>query len=71
MVQLSNPYMTTGKTIALTRWTSVGKVMSLVYNMLARLVIAFLPKKEVSSNFMTAVTIHNDFGAQENKVRHN
>ena len=43
MVQLSHPYMTTGKTIALTRWTFVGKVMSLLFNMLSRLVIAFLP----------------------------
>ena len=42
-VQLSHPYMTTGKTIALTRWTLVGKVMSLLFNMLSRLVIAFLP----------------------------
>ena len=42
MVQLSHPYMTTGETIALTRWTFVGKVMSLLFNMLSRLVIAFL-----------------------------
>ena len=42
-VQLSHPYMTTGKTIALTRWTFVGKVMSLLFNMLSRLVITFLP----------------------------
>ena len=42
MVQLSHPYMTTGKTIALTRWTFVGKVMSLLFNMLSRFVIAFL-----------------------------
>ena len=42
-VQLSYPHMTTGKTIALTRWTFVGKVMSLLFNMLSRLVIAFLP----------------------------
>ena len=42
VVQLSHPYMTTGKTIALTRWTFVGKVMSLLLNMLSRLVIAFL-----------------------------
>ena len=41
MVQLSHPYMTTGKTIALTRWTFVGKVMSLLFNMLSRLVITF------------------------------
>ena len=43
IVQLSHPYMTTGKTIALTRWTFFGKVMSLLFNMLSRLVITFLP----------------------------
>ena len=43
ILQLSHPYMTTGKTIALTRWTFVGKVISLLFNMLSRLVIAFLP----------------------------
>ena len=43
-VQLSHPYMTTGKTIALTRWTLVGKVMSLLFNILSRLVITFLPR---------------------------
>ena len=46
IVQLSHPYMTTGKTIALTRWTFIGKVMSLLFNMLSRLVIAFLPRNE-------------------------
>ena len=44
IVQLSHPYMTTGKTIALTRWTFVGKVMSLLFNMLSRLVITFFPR---------------------------
>ena len=44
MVQLSYPYMTTGKAIALTRWTFVGKVMSLIFNMLSRLVITFFPR---------------------------
>ena len=44
IVQLSYPYRTTGKTIALTRWTFVGQVMSLLFNMLPRLVIAFLPR---------------------------
>ena len=44
IVQLSHPYMTTGKTIALTRWTFAGKVMSLLFNMLSRLVITFLPR---------------------------
>ena len=46
MAQLSYPYMTTGKTIALTRWTFVGKVMSLLFNILSRLVIAFLPRSK-------------------------
>ena len=45
-VQLSHPYMTNGKTIALTRWTFVGKIMSLLYNMLSKLVIAFLPRSK-------------------------
>ena len=45
-VQLSHPYMATGKTIALTRWTFVGKVMSLLFNMLSRLVITFLPRSK-------------------------
>ena len=46
MVQLSHPYMTTGKTIALTRWTFVGKLMSLLFNMLSRFVFAFLPRSK-------------------------
>ena len=46
-VQLSHPYMTTGKTLALTRWTLVGKVMSLLSNMLSRLVITFLPRSKL------------------------
>ena len=46
IVQVSHPYMTIGKTIALTRWTFVGKVMSLLFNMLSRLVIAFLPRSK-------------------------
>ena len=46
IVQLTHPYMTTGKTIALTRWTFVGKVMSLLFNMLSRLVMAFLPRSK-------------------------
>ena len=52
-VQLSHPYMTTGKTIALTRWTFVGKVMSLLLNMLSRLVISFQIK--ASFNFMATM----------------
>ena len=46
IVQLTHPYMTTGKIIALTRWTFVGKVMSLLFNMLSRLVIAYLPRSK-------------------------
>ena len=46
MAQLSHPYMTTGKTIALTRWTFVSKVMSLLLNILSRFVIAFLPRSK-------------------------
>ena len=46
IAQLSHPYMTTGKTIALTRWTFVGKIMSLLFNMLSRLVITFLPRSK-------------------------
>ena len=61
MVQLSHPYMTTGKTIALTRQTFVGKVMSLLFNTLLRFVITFLPRS-VSFNFMATVTICSDFG---------
>ena len=80
-IQLSHPYMTTEKTIALTRRTFVDKVMSLLFNMLSRLVIVFLffsfsffhsfsSKEQVSFNFMAAVTICSDFGAQENKACH-
>ena len=46
IVQLSHPYMTTGKYVALTRWTFVGKVMSLLFNMLSRLVLTFLPRSK-------------------------
>ena len=70
IVQLSHSYMTTGKTIALTRQSFVGKVMSLLFNMLSRLVITFLPRSKRLFNFMAAVTICSDFGAQENKVCH-
>ena len=69
IVQLSHPYMTTGKTIALTRWTFVSKVMSLLFNMLSRLVMAFLPRSR-HLNFMAAVTICSDFGAPKTKVSH-
>ena len=65
-VQTSHPYMATGKTIALTRWTCVGKIMSLLFNMLSRLVIAFLPRRKRLFNFMAAVIISRDFGAPQN-----
>ena len=68
VVQLSHPYMTTGKTMALTRRTFVDKVMSLLFNMLSRLVITFLPRSKPSFNFMAAITIFSDFGAPKNKV---
>ena len=68
IVQLSHPYMTTGKTIALTRWTFVGKVMSLFFNTLSRLVITFLPRRKCL-NFMAAISICNDYGAPR-KVHH-
>ena len=66
IVQLSHPYMTTGETIALTRWTFVDKIMSLLFNMLSRLVLTFLPRSKCL-NFMAAITICSDFGAQRNK----
>ena len=59
IVQLSHPYMTNEKTIALTVWTFVGKVMSLLINTLFRLVIAFLPRSKSPSE----VTICSDYGA--------
>ena len=70
IVQLSHPYMTTGKTIALTRWTFVGKIVSLLFNMLSRLVITFLPRSKHLFYFMAAVTICSDFGAPQYKVCH-
>ena len=69
IVQLSHPFMTSGKTIALTRRTFVSKVMSLLFNMLSRLVISFLPRSKCL-NFMVAVTISSDFGAPKSKVCH-
>ena len=69
IVQLPHPYLTTGKTVALTRQTFVGKVMSLLFNMLSRLVITFFPGASVFY-FMSAVTIHSDFGTQKKKVSH-
>ena len=67
-VQLSHPYMTTGKTIALTRQTFVGKIMSLLFNMLSRLVIAFLPRnRRLLISWLQSPSC-SDFGAQKNKV---
>ena len=66
-VQLSHIYMATAKTIALTRRTFVGKVMPLLFNMLSRLAITFLPRSK-RLNFMAVVTICGDFGAPKNKV---
>ena len=68
MVQLSHLYMTTGKTIALTRGTFVGKVMSLCF-LICYLGRSWISSKEqVSFNFMASVTICSDFGVQENKI---
>ena len=64
MVQLSHLYMTTGKTIAVTIWTVVGKLMSLCFNTLSR----FVSKSQASFNFTAAITILSDFGAQESKI---
>ena len=69
MVQLSHPYVITGKTITLTIWTFVGKVISLVINILSSC-YSFSSKEQASFNFMTAVTIYSDFGAQVNKICH-
>ena len=67
MVQLSLPYMTTEKTIALTIQISVGRVMSLLFNTVY-VCDGFPAKKQSSSHFMAAVTIHSDFGAQEEEI---
>ena len=65
IVQLSHPYMTTGKTIALTIWTFVGKVMFLLFNMLSRFVIAFLSRSKcLLISWLKSLSSH--FGAQEN-----
>ena len=69
-VQLSHPNMTTGKTIALTRWTFVGKVMSLLFNMLSRVVIAFLPRIKHLLNSWLQSPSAVIFGASKNKICH-
>ena len=69
IVQLSHPYMTTEKTIALTRWTFVDKVMSLLFSMLSRLVITFLPRsKHLLISWLQSPSAV--IGAQKNKVSH-
>ena len=69
IVQLSHPYMTTGKTIALTRWIFVNKVISLLFNMLSRLVITFLPRsKRLLISWLQSPS--GDFGAPKKKVWH-
>ena len=65
IVQLSHPYVTIGKTIALTRQTFAGKVMSLLFNTVSRFVIAFRP----SSKYLL-ILWHSDFGTQGNKICH-
>ena len=69
ILQLSHPYMTSGKTIALTRQIFVGKVMSLLFIMLSRLVRAFLPRSK-RLLFMAAVTTNSGFGAPPNSICH-
>ena len=69
IVQLSHPYMTTGKSIALTTQTFVGKVMTLLFNTLSRLVITFLSRSKCL-NFIAAVTICSDFETQKNNICH-
>ena len=69
IVELSHPYMTTGKTIALTRQTFVGKEMSLLLNMLSRLVITFLSRSK-HHLILCLQSPSTDFGAQENKICH-
>ena len=69
-VQFSQPYMTTGKTTALTRWTFVAKVMSLLFNVLSRLVTTFLPRSKcLLISWLQSPSAVN-FGTQKNKVSH-
>ena len=70
MVQVLHPYMTTEKTINLTKWTFVVKVMSLLFNMLSRFVIAFLPRNKCLLISWLQSPSAVIFGAQENKVCH-
>ena len=70
MVQFSHLYVTTGKTIALTRWTFAGKVIALLFNMLSRVSHSFPSKEQASFNHLAAITTRSDFGAQKNKFSH-
>ena len=73
MVQLSHPHLTIGKTILLTRWSFVSKVMShslSFFNMLSRSVIAFLPRNRCLLILGAAISICSDFGTPQNKVCH-
>ena len=70
VVQLSHPYMTTGKTSALTRRTFVSKVMPLFFNMLSRFIVAFFSEEQAYFNFMAVVTICSNFGTRENTIYH-
>ena len=67
MVQLSHPYMATGKTTALTRRTFVSNVMFPLFNILSRFAITFLPRRK-RLNFMGAVTVCSNFAAQADKI---
>ena len=69
IVQLSHPYMTTGKTIALTRWTFVGKVMSLPFNMLSKLFITFLPRSKcLCSIINSSPSGHSSFSSSNASI---
>ena len=69
LVQLSHLYITTGKTMALSIWTFVGKVMSLLFNMLSRCVTVFLPRSR-HLLILWLQSVHSDAGAKENKIYH-
>ena len=70
MAQRLHQSVATGKTMALPVCVFVGKVMSLLFNILFRFVITFFSKEQESFNFVAAVTICSDFGTQENKIYH-
>ena len=68
LVQLSHPHMTTGKTIALTIWNCFSKVMTLIFNMLSKIFIAFLPRSKCILISWLQSLVYSDFGAQENNI---